>query len=134
MRPSQTIAIDISRSAWLVYDFLADPLNYPRWAPVVDQSYEELEPLVWRALMPFGERIVRFAPRNEFRILDHSEEPPDGEALMNPMRVIPVDDGCVLTFTFHRRQAMSDSEFASAIEWIRADLWAFKSLIETSST
>jgi hypothetical protein len=131
MLASHTISLDIARTARVVYEYLADPLNYPRWAPVVEGHFEQLEPLTWRVLLPFGERIVRFAPRNDLGILDHSEEPPGGEALLNPMRVFGSDDGCVLIFTFHRRPAMSDSEFASAIEWIRADLWAFKSLIET---
>jgi hypothetical protein len=130
MNPSRTIAMTIAAPAPEVYAFLAEPRNYPRWAPVVDDHFEELEPLAWRALLPFGERIIRFAPRNAFGVLDHSEQAPDGEPVLNPMRVVPWHESCHLTFSFFRRAAMNDVEFASALEWIEADLLALKSYLE----
>ncbi len=134
MIPSRTIAFDIASSTDRVYAYLSEPLNYPHWAPVVDGRFEQLEPRVWRALLPFGERTIRFCPPNHLGVLDHSEEPPEGEAMVNPMRVVPRHEGCHLTFTFFRRPGMSDGEFSSALEWIQADFLALKSLLENAES
>ncbi len=46
------------------------------------------------------------------------------------MRVVANGDGCQLIFTFFQRPWMNAAEFASAAEWIEADLWSLMSMLE----
>ena len=52
------------------------------------------------------------------------------EPLMMPMRVVPNDEGCELTFIYYRRPGMTDEQFASVVEWVTSDFMALKSLLE----
>lgn len=130
MRASRTITVGINREAGDVYRFLAAPVNYPRWAPVVGDGFTKIDTLTWQAELPFGPRTIRFSPFNNYGVLDHSEQAPGQTPIVNPMRVLAGPNAAHLVFTFYRRDEMDDVQFRSAIEWIHADLLAFKSLME----
>ena len=59
----------------------------------------------WVADSPMGEVIVEFAPANEYGVLDHVVRMPSGEAVYNPLRVIPAGENqprCEVVFTVRR--------------------------------
>ena len=63
---------------------------------------------------PMGEVTVEFAPPNEVGVLDHVVRLPSGEAVYNPLRVIPGGVGearCEVLFTVRRGAGMTDAEF-----------------------
>ena len=85
----------------------------------------------WVAESPMGTVEVAFAARNEFGVLDHRVTLPDGQAVDNPMRVIPDGDAaCDVVFTLRRREGMTDAEFAADSAAVEADLAALKRLLE----
>jgi F420H(2)-dependent quinone reductase len=69
-----------------------------------------------------GEVTVEFAPVNDFGVLDHVVRLPSGEAVYNPLRVIPAGEGearCEVVFTVRQRPGMTDQEFERPKHWIR---------------
>ena len=52
------------------------------------------------------------------------------EPVMMPMRVTADGNRTLVTFVFYRRPEMDDEQLASALEWIRSDFTALKSLLE----
>ena len=87
----------------------------------------------WVADSPMGEVIVEFAPANEFGVLDHVVRMPSGEAVYNPLRVIPAGEGqpgCEVVFTVRRRAGMTDEEFESDVATVAADLNRLRRLAE----
>ena len=130
MHQSHVIHLSINRSFADAYDFLAEPRNYPRWAAVVESTFRQIGPNEWTAQTEFGERIIRFCERNELGVLDHAVYRYGDQPLMMPMRLIPNDPGCELTFVFFRRAGITDAEFASAIEWVTTDFMALQGLLE----
>ena len=127
---SQTIATPIARPVREVYDFLAEPANFPKWAAVVGPSFTQIGRNDWVGEMAAGERVVRFSERNRYGILDHALFKQGEEPIVTPMRVSANGEGCLLTYTFFQRPGMSEEQFASTIEWITTDFLALKTLLE----
>jgi hypothetical protein len=76
---------------------------------------------------------VEFAPPNEFGVLDHVVRLPSGEAVYNPLRVIPGGVGglgCEVLFTVRRRPGMTDAEFDADVAAVAADLEVLRRLLE----
>lgn len=129
LRQSHVIQLTISCPIDRALSFLADPLNFPKWAAVVGPM-TQIGPQEWLAQTEFGERIIRFCVANEFGIFDHAVFRDGDEPIMLPLRVTPNEDGCDLTFVFFRRQGLSDEQFASAIEWVTNDFLTLRALLE----
>ena len=72
-----------------VYEFAADPHDWPRWAAGLAEGGLRQTADGWVADSPMGEVTVEFSPPNEFGVLDHVVTLPSGEAVYNPLRVIP---------------------------------------------
>ncbi len=76
---------------------------------------------------------VEFAPPNTFGVLDHVVRLPSGEAVYNPLRVIPGGVGearCEVVFTVRRRAGMTDEEFDADAAAVAADLETLRTLLE----
>lgn len=130
MLEPQPIETYIDKPVTEVYRFLAPPWNCPRWAAVDAASFRQIGALEWCGETEFGPRIVRFSPPNGEGILDHAVYKAGEEPVMMPMRVTADGNGTLVTFVFYRRPGMDDAQLASALEWIRADFTALKSLLE----
>jgi hypothetical protein len=66
-------------------------------------------------------------------VLDHTVRLPSGEAVYNPMRVIPgvpPKAGCEVVFTLRRRPGVTDAEFEADAAAVAADLAALRGLCE----
>ncbi len=126
---SRHMGVRIERDAEDVYAFCADPANLPRWAAGLSGSMEQVDGR-WFAQSPMGRVQVRFAPRNEFGVLDHRVTLPDGQVFDNPMRVIADDDACDVVFTLRRREDMTAGEFEADASAVLADLETLKRLLE----
>ena len=129
LRQSHMIHLTISCPIERALSFLADPLNFPKWAAVVGPMVQ-IGPLEWRAQTEFGERIIRFCVANDYGVFDHAVYREGDEPLVLPLRVTANDDGCDLTFVFFRRPGLSDEQFASAIEWVTNDFLTLRALLE----
>lgn len=128
-RESRHISVGVERSADVVYDYAAAPINLPKWAPGLGSSVEEVDGQ-WVAASPMGRVVFAFVPRNEYGVLDHDVTLPAGEVVYNPMRVIADEDHCEVVFTLRRQPGTSDEDFERDAEAVPADLAALKRVLE----
>ncbi len=127
---SRHISIDIDRGMSEVYDFAADPLNLPAWAAGLAGSTVERDGQEWFTESPMGRVTFRFAPRNEFGVLDHDVTLPSGQVVHNPLRVLGDGDACEVVFTLRQRPDMTDDDFERDADAVVKDLAALKSVVE----
>lgn len=81
---------------------------------------------------PMGRVLVSFVPENEYGVLDHTVTLATGESVLNPVRVLPLDEQrSEVVFTL-RRGTMSESEFAEDAAAVAEDLDTLKGLLEAS--
>jgi hypothetical protein len=117
---SRHIGVWIDATPDAVYALASDPAELPRWAAgLADPA--------------LSDAVVDFAPQNEFGVLDHEVRLPSGEAVYNPMRVIPGgpgETGCEVVFTLRRRPAVTDAEFEADAAAVAADLETLRGLLE----
>lgn len=123
------IGITIERSADEVYAFLAEPLNFPKWAEGLGHSFSLVEGMTWSAQTPMGPMRIAFSEPNAYGIVDHTLIPADGPSMLNPMRVMPNGSGSEVVFTLFQRD-MSDEAMARDAAMVARDLVALKALLE----
>ncbi|HEY8913764.1 SRPBCC family protein [Lacisediminihabitans sp.] len=127
---SRNVSVAIDRPDEEVYAFAADPVNLPLWAAGLGSSIELVDGR-WIAEASGGSVVVEFLPNNDFGILDHVVTLPNGERMLNPMRVIGYRDRSEVVFTVNRRPGMTDEEFESDAAAVAADLATLKRLLES---
>ena len=127
--PARLLHVTINRSVQDTYRFLADPANMPQWASGLGNGIAQIDGK-WLTNTPEGKLEVRFAPANDFGVLDHEVVPASGASIFIPMRVVANGDGCELTFTLFRQPGMSDEKFNEDTAWVTRDLEALKTLLE----
>jgi len=124
------ITVSIARPCGDVYEFLAEPANFERWASGLGNGLRRVGGKVWRAEGPDAGVTVRFSDRNAYGVLDHEVETPTGERILNPMRVVPNGSGSEVVFTVFQRPGVSDETFEADANWVSRDLQALKQLLE----
>jgi hypothetical protein len=126
---SRTISVSIRCQLSKVYEFLAAPENFPKWATglckAITKTGDE-----WLAETPQGSMKVQFTGRNDFGVVDHFIYPAPGVEIYVPMRVIANGTGSEVIFTLFRLPEMSDEKFAEDAGWVARDLRAVKELLE----
>ena len=128
--PAKHVSVAVERPADVVYAYASNPANLPSWAAGLVAGTIRRVDDEWIAESPMGTIRIRFAEQNPYGVLDHRVTPPDGDAQMNPMRVVPNGDGAELTFTLFRRPGVSDEAFAADAAQVEADLRRLKELLE----
>jgi hypothetical protein len=116
-----------------VYAFASDPQTWRQWAAGLAEGGLRHSADGWVADSPMGEVTVEFAPPNEFGVLDHVVRLPSGEAMYNPLRVIPggvAEPRCEVVFSVRRRPGMTDAEFDADANAVAADLATLQRLLE----
>jgi hypothetical protein len=131
MFKSKTISIPIYRPYDEVYDFLAEPTNFPGWASNLGPDFIQIGENEWATTTRNGRVILRFSPRNTFGILDHQVFLEGKTPLTTPMRLIENDEGCEIIYTQLQRPGMTEEAFASEVEWVTTDFEALRSMLES---
>jgi hypothetical protein len=129
--PSSTrhIGERIARPAVEVYAFVADPANLPRWSSGLGSSIRQVDD-EWIIESPEGELRFEFVAPNDLGVLDHRVTFPSGDTFYNPMRVVPYDDGCEVTFAVRRFGDISDADFDRDTAAVAADLAKLREVLE----
>ncbi|RZA26642.1 MAG: SRPBCC family protein [Proteobacteria bacterium] len=127
--PSKHISISIKASPTLTYGYTANPENLPHWAAGLSSGIRR-EGESWVTDSPMGKVRVNFSEKNDFGILDHTVTMPTGEKVLNPMRVLPNDDGSEVVFTLFQRKGISAQEFEADEILIEDDLKRLKKNLE----
>ena len=129
MSEVQHISATILAAPSVVYDFVSNPANLPSWAAGVGTS-GELVSGDWISDSPMGQVSIRFAPKNEFGVADHYVTLPNGQAVLNPMRVLPNGDGSEIVFTLFRADGVDDAAYEADATAIATDFATLKKLLE----
>lgn len=120
--------------AWRrAYALASDPTRLPDWASGLARSALLLpHGDHWTVRTPeSGDARMRFAPPNDFGVLDHWVAPEGVPEVYLPFRVIGVaPDACELQFTLLRQPHMDDAAFERDAQWIARDLQALRRLLE----
>jgi len=129
MMKSRTITCSINRPPAAVYEYASNPENLPQWVRSfclsVRKSGDE-----WQIETPTGWVGIRFVSDNEFGVLDHIVTLPDGQSILNPMRVVANGEGCEVMFTLFQLPGMSDEQFSKDAGMVEADLRSLKAVLE----
>ena len=138
--PSRVLSIVIDAPLDRVAAFLADPLNFPKWASGLaggiarmdqdDQSAATSRD--WLVQSPEGATTIRFSPPNESGIADHWVFLPDGTKVYVPLRAVAGAKGTEVRLTLLRLPAMDDARFEADSEWIEKDLATLKRVLESA--
>lgn len=128
MYRTHTVSVGIDVDPQTVYSYISDPANLPIWAPSFVKSIEKQGDF-WIAQTNLGPARLRFAPANDFGIVDHDVELPNG-TFHNPMRVIQNGTGCEVLFTLVQLPAVSDEQFNVDLDTVRADLNKLRTVAE----
>jgi uncharacterized protein YndB with AHSA1/START domain len=118
---SAHVAERIDCSAAEVYAYVSDPKHIPDWAPGLGDAVEQVDG-DWFVETGMGRVKVAFEAPNDYGVLDHEVTLPTGEVFVNPVRVVPYDDGCEIAFTVRRMPGVSDADFARDTAAVVADL------------
>jgi hypothetical protein len=127
---SRHISVWIDCTPDEVYRYAVAPEHLSSWAAGLAQSELTRVEDHWVAQSPMGPVEIRFAPANDFGVLDHVVTIPGAEPVLNPMRVLPDGpDRCEVVFTL-RRRGMSISDYEADASAVTADLATLKRLLE----
>lgn len=131
---SKHVSVWIAVAPDVVYAYASDPRQLATWAAGLAQGGLRLTSHGWVADSPMGEVTVEFTPTNTLGVLDHVVRLPSGEAVYNPMRVVPagVDAAeCEVVFTVRKRPGVTEEEFEADVAAVAADLETLRRLLES---
>ncbi|NLR96285.1 SRPBCC family protein [Rhizobium sp. P38BS-XIX] len=126
---AKIVHIAIERSWQEVYDFASRPQTIALWASGLASGLTQ-DGDEWIAEGTLGSARVRFAPRNDFGVIDHTVTLESGLQVHNALRVVPNGDGCEVMFTLLKLPDMDDTQFADDAAHVLQDLQKLKELLE----
>ncbi|HXV32338.1 MAG TPA: SRPBCC family protein, partial [Sinorhizobium sp.] len=100
--PAKIIHTSIARDWREVHAFMADHEKMPLWASGLSSGLIR-DGDEWIAPGPLGNARVRFAPANDFGVVDHLVTLESGQTVHNALRVVPNGDGAEVMFTLLRQ-------------------------------
>lgn len=132
MKPmtAKIVHISIERDWREVYAYASRPENMPDWASGLASGLAR-DGEDWIADGgPIGKVRVRFAPDNDFGVIDHEVTLENGLKVQNALRIVPNGDGAEVMFTALKLAGTTDESFAGDADHVRKDLEMLKRLME----
>ena len=126
--PVKYISVSINKSAEEVYRFTSNPENFPKWIDFIKSMTNQGE--FWVGKTDIGDIKIKFAPANDFGIVDHQVTLADGTTVNNPMRAIANNKGCEFTFTLFWMPNRTEKEFNEDAKAVTRDLQKLKEILE----
>lgn len=130
---SRSLSISINRDPRIVYEFVLNLENLPKWASKAFQSIKRVEG-EWIAETAQGSAKVSLTHRNDFGVLDHHVSISSlGVEVYVPVRV--VQNGVNVSeviFTLFYATHMTEEQFAQDMRMVEQDLKNLKSIIEAT--
>lgn len=129
-RPVRLVHLSIERDWREVYAIASDPRTMPRWAEGLSATMRRDGDDYVADGGPIGSIRIRFAPENDFGVIDHVVRFEDGREFYNALRVQPNGTGAEVIFTLLRMEGTSDAEYDRDTDAVASDLQRLKSLCE----
>jgi hypothetical protein len=127
--PVKHISVSINKSVEEVYQFTSKPENFPKWIAFIKSMSNHGQ--FWIGKTDIGDLKIKFAPLNDFGILDHHVTLANGVTIINPMRVVPNNKGCEFTFILFWMPDKTEKEFNEDAAAVTKDLQKLKELLES---
>ena len=122
-------SVDIAATPERVFAFLADPMNWPRYAVVNLRSVTKGEGGWHNALTKFGEGQIRIEAAEEHGIFDHVWKDPQATWKVYS-RVVPNGEGSTVMMTLFQPPVMTDAQFDAAMKEMDVEMAKLKELME----
>ncbi|HUO33419.1 MAG TPA: SRPBCC family protein [Candidatus Acidoferrum sp.] len=123
-------SIDIQATVDKTFAFLADPLNWPRYAVVNLRSVTPGQNGWFKAVTKFGEGEIKVDGVEEFGILDHVWKDPQASWKVY-CRVVPNGDGSTVMMTLFQPPVMNDQMFDHAMKEMDIEMAKLKEVLES---
>lgn len=120
---------DIQAAPEKVYAFLADPLNWPKYAVVNLRSVSPGQNGWFKAVTKFGEGELRVTGVKEFGLFDHVWKDPQATWQVYG-RVVPNGDGSTVMMTLFKPRVMSDELFDHSMKEMDIEMAKLKEILE----
>lgn len=121
--------IDIKSPKSTVFSFLADPMNWPKWAVVNLTEVKNGSDGWFKMVTRRGTGDLKIHPQENLGILDHTWK--DSQATWTvPMRVVPNGEGTTVMITFFQPSVMNDEQFDFAMKEMDIELAELKKVLE----
>jgi hypothetical protein len=128
--PARIIHLSIERDWRDVYAFASRPENMSLWASgLASDLRQDGEDWIGDG-GPIGEIRVRFAPDNDFGVIDHRVTLANGLSVDNALRVIPNGNGTEVMFTLLRRPGTDDAAYEADAAHVLKDFRSLKAILE----
>jgi hypothetical protein len=128
---SDTRAVTIDAAASVVFDFVAEPENLPRWAVGFCRSIrrDEEVPGCWIVTTGQGDLPVRYVADRKLGVIDFYLSPAPGVEAAAFSRVVPNGDGAEYVFTQFQAPGMPDNVFEAQVRALAEELHVLRGLI-----
>ncbi len=126
---AHTQTVTIQASPKVVFDFIADIENLPKWAVVFCQGLRR-EGSRWIVTTPGGELTMRYVTEPRSWSVDMYSSPAGGPEDAAYSRVIPNGAGSEYVFTFFQTPDISDEDFARQGAALKQELGGLAKMIE----
>jgi hypothetical protein len=129
--PSMTKTIDIEATPVKVFEFLANPLNWPQFAVVNLKSIKSGQGNTYPIISKNGAGELLMIADKPHRILDHVWKDSQGTWHVY-MRVIPNKGGSTLITTFFKPNEIDSKIFEKSMQEMDLEFGTLKSILEGS--
>ncbi|WLD94320.1 hypothetical protein [Alkalihalobacillus sp. AL-G] len=126
---SKTLSVSIDRAANEAEEFIRNPENLPLWATSFAKAVRKVNDQ-WIIETSDGPMNIRFVDKNEYGVLDHYVTVSPDHTILNPMRIIPIGDGCQVFFTLFKMDGMTEQQFSEDMQMVQQDLKNLKAYLE----
>ena len=127
---SVTKTLDLTAPPKRVFDFLADPLNWPQFAVTNLKSIKKEKEGLFQIISKTGPGQLKMLSNKEYYILDHEWK--DAQASWTVyMRVIPNHKGSTLITTFFHPEQIDSETFAESMQIMDVEFAKLKSILES---
>ena len=126
---AHTETVTIQANPNVVFDFVANIENLPKWAVVFCQRLRR-EGSRWIVTTPGGEFAIRYATDPKAGIIDMYVSPAPGVEGAAYSRVIPNGEGAEYVFTFFQTPDISDDDFPRQGAALKKELGVLKGVLD----
>ncbi len=123
------ISISINKGADAVYQFAANPENFPQWIAFMKSVQKEGD--AWAAKTDLGDIHIHMTAPNSLGVIDHVVTTATGDTVTNLLRVVPNGSGSEVIFTLFRLPGKTDEAFAKDAQSVETDLQTLKKIMES---